>query len=362
MALEAYFSDFARRDWEIDPPAGQVRIGIIGVGTFARSRALPAIAESAYATATTLVTSSPGAVGDVADAWGIETVIDYDAYRVGTNSDAYDAVYVATPNALHRDHVVVAAEQGKHVLCEKPLATSSTDAEAMVAACADAGVTLLTAYRLRYEPALRRTRELIQDGIIGRVVQIHAGFSHPLLEYTDASTWRLDPALAGGGAMVDLGIYPLNTIRFLLDRDPAEVTAITHGTEAPFDRVDEHIAFQLVFDGPITASCTASFSAHAISGLDIVGTEGAISISAPFGGVVPQEIYVECGDVGMEHRGGPIDEVVEEVDYFGYQVLHGNTPDGTDGLRDVATIEAIYEAADRGTRVAITTPELNLPS
>ncbi len=191
----------------------------------------------------------------------------------------------------------------------------------------------MTAYRLQTEPAVRRTRELIREGTIGEVVQIQGGFSHPLLEYTSPDTWRLDPDLAGGGALVDLGVYPLNTIRFLLDCDPTGVYATTYSSGGPFAAVDEHVAFQLEFPTEVTASCTASFDAHAHSRLEIIGTDGIILIASPFGGVVPQEMVVESGDMRMEYTGPPVDEVCEEFDYFGYCVLTGTEPepDGRDG-------------------------------
>ena len=355
MGLESYFENFTRRDWEEAEPDGTVRMAIVGIGGFARDRALPAIEAADYCETTVLVTSSPDAAIDTAEEFDVEIVIDYDAFLAGHAIDEYDAVYVATPNATHGEYAVAAAERGTHVLCEKPLETSVEDARAVIDACRDADVTLMTAYRLQLEPSVRRTRELIADGVIGEVVQIHAGFSNPLLEYAGTETWRLDPELAGGGALVDLGVYPLNTIRFLLECEPTTVTATTHSIEPAFDDVDEHVAFALEFPGAVTASCTASYNAHASSGLRAVGTEGMVSISSPFGGVVPHDIYVECGDVGMEYKGAPSDEVVEEFDHFGYCVLTGTDPepDGEDGLRDIATIEATYEAAESETSTEI---------
>lgn len=355
MGLESYFENFARRDWQKTDPDGTVRMAIVGIGGFARNRALPAIEASDYCETTVLVTGSPDSSVETADEFDVEAVIDYDEFLDGHVTDAYDAVYIATPNATHGQYAVSAAEREKHVVCEKPLETTVQKTRTVIDACRDAGVTLMTAYRLQLEPSVRRTRELIGDGVIGDVVQIHAGFSNPLLEHAGSQTWRLDPDLAGGGALVDLGIYPLNTIRFLLDCDPIAVTATTHSVEAPFANVDEHVAFQAEFPGAVTASCTASYNAHASSGLRAVGTEGMVSVSSPFGGIVPHDIYVECGDVGMEYKGAPSDEVIEEFDYFGYCVLTGTEPEpnGEDGLRDIATVEAIYEAAESERRIEV---------
>ncbi|MGQ3412474.1 D-xylose 1-dehydrogenase Gfo6 [Natrinema sp. LN54] len=355
MALEDCFANFTQRDWERKSIAGTVRLAVIGIGGFARQRALPAIADGTYCETTVLVTSSPDRTTGIAEAHDVSHVIDYDAFLAGERADAYDGVYIATPNALHGRYATAAAELGKHVICEKPLETTLERAREVVDACDDAGVVLMPAYRLQTEPTVRRTRELVRGDVVGDVVQVHGGFSHPLLEHASPETWRLDPELAGGGALVDLGIYPLNTTRFVLDCEPTGIYATTHSSGEPFDRVEERVAFQLEFETGATASCTASLDAHASSQLELVGTEGKIHIESPFGGVVPQEMVVESGDVRTEYTGPSVDEVREEFDYFGYCVLSGTDPepDGADGLADLRAIEAAYESAETGCRVGL---------
>lgn len=350
MALEDYFTDFDRRDWEREPVDGTVRIAVVGLGGFARQRALPAIDAGRYCETSVLVSGSPERAAALAEEFDVDHVVGYESFRDRVVADEYDGVYVATPNSLHGEYVTAAARQGKHAICEKPLATTTEDARRLVETCEDAGVTLMTAYRLQVEPAVRRTRELVRDGIIGDVVQIHGGFSHPLLEWSDPDSWRLDPDLAGGGALVDLGVYPLNTSRFLLESDPVGVTAWTCSLDPAFDEVDEHVAFTLRFPTETTASCTASFNAHSSSQLRLIGTDGMIHIAAPFGGVVPQSMIVERGDFSMEYTGQPVDEVEEEFDYFGYCVLTETRPepDGEDGVADLRVIEAAYESAETG--------------
>ncbi|MEY7851936.1 D-xylose 1-dehydrogenase Gfo6 [Natrarchaeobius sp. A-rgal3] len=353
MSLENAFVNFTRRDWEHESVDGTVRLAVVGVGGFARQRALPGIANGQYCETTVLVTNSPDRTNAVAEEFGVPHVVDYDSFLAGEHTDAYDAVYVATPNAFHGRYAVAAAEYGKHVICEKPLETTAERSRAVVDVCEGAGVTLMTAYRLQTEPSVRRTRELVRRGVLGEVVQVHGNFSNPLLDHASASTWRLDAELAGGGAMVDLGVYPLNTTRFILGCDPEGVYATTHSSGGPFADVDEHVAFQLEFPTGATASCTASLDAHAASRLELVGTDGRVSIASPFGGVVPHEMVVESGDMRMEYTGPPVDEVLEEFDYFGYCVLTGTEPepDGIDGLTDLCVTEAIYESAKTDRRI-----------
>ncbi|SFS67202.1 D-xylose 1-dehydrogenase Gfo6 [Halostagnicola kamekurae] len=355
MNVEECFEDFRRRDWERESVDGTVRLAVVGIGGFAENRAIPGVRAGTYCEPTVLVTGSPRRTRPVADEFGVDHVLAYDDYLAGELEGEYDAVYVSTPNAFHAKYARSAAERGKHVICEKPLETSAERAREIADACARAGVTLMTAYRLQLEPTVRRCRELVAAGVIGDVVQVHGGFSHPLLEFADADTWRLDPDLAGGGALVDLGIYPINTTRYLLDADPVSAYASTHSIDDPFDRVDEHVSVQLEFPGDATAACTASFDAHASSQLQVVGTNGMISVSSPFGGVVPQDIVVESGEMRTEYTGPPVDEVREEFDYFGYCVLTGTRPepDGADAIVDLRIIDAAYESAETECRVVL---------
>jgi predicted dehydrogenase len=354
MALDDYFEAFTRRDWQTSTD-GHIRIAILGLGGFARDRALPAIRDSQFCEATVLVSSSPETAADLAEEFSVDHVLDYEEFHEGNSSDAYDAVYVATPPALHEPYTETAADLGKHVLCEKPLAAELAAAERMVEICARADVVLMTAYRLRTEPAVRRMREVIADGVIGDPIQIHGGFSSRLLDHAGPDSWRLNPAIAGGGALMDLGVYPLNTSRFLLDADPVAVQADTTSGEPPFDRVEKHAAVQLAFPDGSTASCTASFDAHPDSRLQVLGTDGQVLITAPFGGDVSQEVIVERDGTATRYVGPPVDEVREEFDYFAHCILTDMACEtaGEDGLTDLEIIEAAYDSATTGERVSL---------
>ncbi|UPM44563.1 D-xylose 1-dehydrogenase Gfo6 [Halocatena salina] len=350
MDLDSYFEDFTRRDWQMLDEAS-VRIAVIGLGRFARERALPAIRDAQFCEATVLVSGSPQKVADLPGTVAIDRVIDYEAYHAGEAVEAYDAVYIATPPAFHLEYAETAADLGKDILCEKPLAATLEDAERMVDVAAE--VVLMTAYRLRTEPAIRRLREAIRDGVIGTPIQIHSGFSTQVLDYAGPDSWRLDPDIAGGGALIDLGVYPLNTSRFLLGVDPVAVSAETTSSGPPFDRIDEHVAVQLIFPDGATASCTASFNAHPDSRLHVLGTDGQLWLRFPFGGHVSQEIVIERGETHARYTGPPVDEVSEEFDYFAHcsRTETKCECDGEEGLTDLRIIEAAYTAAETGTRV-----------
>jgi predicted dehydrogenase len=354
MRIAPYFETFTQRDWQTIEE-GTIRVAVIGLGGFARNRALPAIRDSKFCELAVVVSGSPEKASDLAREFGIDRVIDYESFHAGEASDAYDAVYIATPPAFHPEYAKRAVELGKSVLCEKPLAVDLESAEEMVSAFEGTDLLLMTAYRLRTEPAIRRMREMIQDGVIGDPIQIHGGFSSRLLDNASPDSWRLDPEVAGGGALIDLGIYPLNTARFLLDSDPVAVSAETTTSEPPFDSVEAHTAFQLTFPEGVTASCTASFNAHPDSRLQVLGTDGQLLVRSPFGGDTSQEIVTERGVTHTHYIGDPVDEVREEFDYFAHSVLTGQDceADGEDGLTDQRVIEAAYEAAETGERVSL---------
>ena len=179
-SLDGLFDGFTERDWRTDA-AGTVRFAMIGLGWWTTEMAMPAAADSELCETTVVVSSSKERATDLADAHAtVEHGVTYDEFHDGAASEAYDAVYIATPNALHLQYAETAADLDKAILCEKPMEATVERAEDLVAACE--GVTLMVAYRMHTEPAVRRMKELIDDGFIGDPVQVHGHMSQQLLE------------------------------------------------------------------------------------------------------------------------------------------------------------------------------------
>lgn len=355
MNVSSYFENFEERDWQTTEE-GEVRFALVGLGQFVRESVLPAMGETDFCEVTTFVSGSPAKARRLAEEYGVEIRLDYDEFHQGEQSEAYDAVYVGGPNAFHLDYAQSAADHGKHVLCEKPIETSADRAREMVTACEEAGVTLMVAYRPQLEPGMRRVREMVRDGVFGDPVQIHGWFTGHVLGYDpDPDQWRLDPDLAGGGALVDVGVYPLNASRFLLDADPLAAQATTLSPDEMFAGVDQHVTFQLEFPDAVTASCTASYAAHPNDRISLVGTEGKVVLHPAFNAEVNPTLTVEIGDERFEYTGEFVNEVAEEFDYFAHCVLTDATPDpdGRDSVADMATVEAIYESAETGQKVEV---------
>ncbi len=353
--LQQYLDDFERREWETEDPDGTVRLAVVGLGEFARTQALPGIADADYCEATTLVTGSPEKGEETAAEFDADHVLSYEEYESGEAADAYDAVYVATPTGRHLGHVETAAELEKAVITEKPMEKSVERAERLREVCEEAGVTLMVAYRPRTEPAFLRARELVREGAIGEVTHVEATFAFRVLGIGGPDQWRIDPDLAGGGALMDAGVYPTTASRFFVDADPESVTATTVSEGDAFEGVEERATYDVRFADGTTASLTTSFADYYDDRVVVRGTEGKLTIDPAFWFNVARDVTLERDDGEVTVTGPNTDEVREEFDHFGYCVLTGTEPmaDAEVGIRDLELTAAVYEAAESDERVSL---------
>ena len=357
--IDEFFDEFTRRDWRtLDPAAvdDPVRVAVVGLGWFSREWALPGIRRSAYTEATVGVDIDAGAVDAVAGAHDLVGLSPAE-FHDGVAADEYDAVYVATPNAAHLEYVETAADLGKPILCEKPLEATVDRAERLVAACADADVPLMVGYRMQTDPAVRRTAELLGAGFAGDVVHVHATMSQTMLDELDgeADQWRLDPERSGGCALMDIGIYPLNTTRYVLGEDPVRVSGRTRSEHAAFEGVDEHASFRLEFPDDVHAHCTVSQNAQHASRLEITGTEGRLVLDPAFYEREDRGVRLERGGTATDVAFDQVHQPAEEFAYFGHHLLVGTPfhPDGEHALTDMRALSGIYESADAGAPVSL---------
>ncbi|MFB6135908.1 MAG: D-xylose 1-dehydrogenase Gfo6 [Halobacteriaceae archaeon] len=355
FAFDVFEDGFDARDWDTGP-TGTVRLAVVGLGWFARDEALPSLPACDYVDATATVSGSKEKARAVAEEADADVALTYEEFHEGVHADAYDAVYVATPNALHLPHVEAAADLGKHVIVEKPLEASADRAAAVVDACESAGVTLMTAYRLQTHPLHRRLRDLLADGFVGDVAQVEGAFTFPMLAGGgDPDQWRLDADLAGGGSLYDVGVYPLNTTRFLLDRDPVAVRGTLSSPHEGFEGVDEHAAFVLEFEDGAQAVCRSSYGAYGENATTVAGDEGSIRVEDAYGHLTDRTVVLERDGRTVRHEDLYANELTEQFDYFAHAVLTDATPepDGADGRFDVRVLEAVRESAASGGRVEL---------
>ena len=358
-AFAEYLDEFARRDWEtLDPNAvaDPIRVAVVGLGWFAREWALPGIARSAYTEATVVSDVDAGAVEATAAERDL-TGVTPEELRSGTVADEYDAVYVATPNATHLEYVEAAAAQGKAVLCEKPLEVTPERARKLVAACDDAGVPLMVGYRMQTDPAVRRLRDLLDAGVAGEVIHVHATMSQTMLGElgSDHDQWRLDPELSGGCAVMDLGVYPLNTTRFALREDPVRVSGRTRSEHEAFADVDEHASFRLEFPGDVDALCTVSQNAQHASRLEITGTDARLILDPAFYEREDRGFAVVRDGTRVDVDFEQVHQIEEEFAYFGHQLLADEPfhADGKHALTDIRALAGVYNSAETGRPVEL---------
>ncbi|WP_017343803.1 D-xylose 1-dehydrogenase Gfo6 [Halorubrum sp. T3] len=356
-AFAEYLDEFTRRDWETlepDAVADPVRVAVVGLGWFAREWALPGIERSAYTDATVVTDVDAAAVESVAAGRDL-TGVTPEEFRSGAVADEYDAVYIATPNATHLEYVEAAAAQGKAVLCEKPLEVTPDRARRLVSACRDANVPLMVGYRMQTDPAVRRLRDLLDAGVAGEVTHVHATMSQTMLGELggDTDQWRLDPELSGGCAVMDLGVYPLNTTRFALGEDPVRVSGRTRSEHEAFADVDEHASFRLEFPGDVDAFCTVSQNAQHASRLEVTGTDARLILDPAFYEREDRGFAAVRDGTRVDVEFDQVHQIEEEFAYFGHQLLAGEPfyADGEHALTDMEALAGVYESAETGAPV-----------
>ena len=203
---------------------GPVRWGVAGCGWVAQDFVLPALGAAENGEVIALLDPDPAALRSSTEICpGAARYTDLDAFL---STSGLDAVYVATPNHLHRPLVEAAASAGKHVLCEKPLAPTVAEAEAMVGACERAGVVYGTAFDQRFHGAHRRLRDMISSGTLGTVCSVRIHYACWLPPDWDNDNWRADPNRAGGGAFMDLAPHGLDLVQHLLGEEISEVRCL----------------------------------------------------------------------------------------------------------------------------------------
>lgn len=355
MDLDSLLDGFTSRDWQTINEAEPIRLAVIGLGWWTHEEALPAIEQSLFCRTTVVVSGTKEKASKVAEAnETVEEGITYGEFHDGAAVDTYDAVYICTPNATHPKYVETAARLGKDILCEKPMAATTEGGQRMIDACEKEDATLMIAYRMQTEPAIRRARDLLREGFIGTPIQVHGHMSDCVPELIpNPDQWRLDPELSGGATLIDIGLYPLNTTRFLLDHDPIHVYADSCANHEWFADLDEHITFQAKFENSVSAACTVSHNAHNVSHLRIIGSEGEITIEQAFFPWDDRELTIRyregCSTIQFEQ----VNQMTEEFDYFAHCLITEADPiaDGRHGLCDLKAVEAMYESAETGERI-----------
>ncbi|WP_448658770.1 Gfo/Idh/MocA family protein [Sphingomonas sp. CJ99] len=327
---------------------GNRRLGyaIVGLGSYATGQIMPRMKLCEHSRIVALVSGTPAKLERYGDEYGVPKSHRYsyaDFDRIRDNPDI-DIVYVVLPVFMHAEYSIRASQAGKHVLCEKPMAMNAAECTAMIAAARAADRKLMIGYRCHFEPYNRQAMDWARGGHIGMLstVQVETGF--PI----GPNQWRLEKAKAGGGSMMDIGIYSLNAARYLTGEEPVAVTAIetTDRSDPRFAEVEDRVSFMLQFPSGVVANCVSSYSSGH-GRYRAVGTEGWVELE-------PSVFY--GGHAMRLNRGGKTESVnlgstgdeqfARMLDHLSICAQTGATPivAGEEGLRDIRLIEAIYRS------------------
>jgi len=333
--------------------ARKLGFALVGLGGLSTHQIAPALQKTSHCRLAAIVTGTP----EKAKAWKAKynlpdrCIYTYDTMdRMAGNPDI-DVVYVVTPNALHAEHTIKAAQAGKHVLCEKPMEVSSRKCQDMIDACKRAGRQLAIGYRCRFEPHHQECMRLAKEKVFGDLKIIEAGFGFRI---GDPNQWRLKYQLAGGGALMDVGIYAVQASRFLAGQEPMHVSALETKTDPiKFKEVDESIAWMMKFPNGTIAYCSTSYNVNGINRYTAYADNGWFGLDPA---------YSYSGIKGQRSDREPlnfeqVDHFAAEMDDFAQCIIdyRPSRVSGEEGLRDLRVLSAIYESiAKNGKAIQLT--------
>jgi predicted dehydrogenase len=338
-----------------DPPGKKLGWAIVGLGSLSINQILPAFAKCEKSKVTALVSGHPDKAHKLALRYGVseKNIYNYQNYDSIKDNPEVDVIYNVLPNGMHAEYTVRGLQAGKHVLCEKPMANTPAECQQMIDAGKKANRKLMIAYRCRYEPYNIEAIRMARSQELGptQVILADHGFN-----IGDPTQWRLNKALAGGGSMMDIGIYSLQAARYLSGEEPTEINAVmfTARDDPRFKEVEETVNFQLRFPSGILANCTSSYGYAGQNHYRVVGTKGWFELE-PATSYRGLNMKIRRGNV-LEQRDLPErDHFAMEMDHMSDCVMQTKEPltPGEEGLRDITLIHAVYEAARTGKTVKV---------
>lgn len=324
---------------------GNVRWGILSTANIGREQVVPALQAAERCEVVAIGSRSLGSAAAYAAALGIEKT--YGSYGQLLHDPDIDAIYIPLPNHMHAEWAIAAAESGKHVLCEKPIALTSAEAETMAAAAKSAGVILREAFMYRFHPTWLAARRIIDEGAIGRVTAVDSWFSY----FNDDSANIRNILDYGGGALMDIGCYSIHLSRMLLGGEPTDIKATVQ--RDPVTGVDTLTTAILEF-GDQVATFGCSIRAEPDQRVDVYGTKGRISIEIPFNIPTdrPTRISVIAGGnpptdpAAKVVEFDPVDQYTLQAEAFAAAVLDGESvPDSGAAITgNIRALERVFAA------------------
>lgn len=324
---------------------------IVGLGRISMQHFMPGTRLAKHSRVTALVSGHRDKAEKMAAEYNVspKSIYSYENYDAIAENKEIDAVYIALPNNMHAEYTIRAAKAAKHVLCEKPMATTVADARAMVEACRKANKKLMIAYRCQFEPTNLRAIQMIREGKLGKVEAIESanGFN------IRPGEWRLSGKMAGGGPLMDVGIYSLNACRYLTGEEPVELkgTSSVIDQDGRFQEVEEHLAWSMKFPSGVVASCNTSYGASMPGFYRVHGSKGMLHVEPAFGYEGLRLVARIQGEPAIDEPNPNRDpsQFPLEADHLAECIFENKEPraSGEEGLKDMIHMMAIYRSCGR---------------
>lgn len=330
---------------------GKLRWGVLGCAGIAKRAVIPGIQQSQTGEVAAIASRDEQKARETAAQLNIPKA--YGSYEAILADETIDAVYIPLPNHLHKEWTIRAAEAGKHVLCEKPIALNAEETEEMVAACAKAGVKLAEAFMYRHHPRYEMIKEIIRSGEIGTIRGIHGAFTFNNAK--DANNVRYKQFM-GGGSLYDVGVYPISAARFLLEQEPQAATV--HAFFSPdHDHVDMMAAGLLEFPDSVALTFDCGMWAAGRNVLEVIGTDGRIEVPSAYVSRqnADDHFFVIAKGERREVAVPYVNQYALQADDMGRSVLEG-TPqrfEPSDAVLNMKVIDACLKSAQERVRVAL---------
>ncbi len=339
-------------------PQRKLGYAIVGLGGYGLGRIIPEFKNCTHSRLAAVVSGDRAKAKKVAAEYGLSDKAIYsyaDFDRIRDNPDV-DIVYVCLPNSMHAEYTIRAAKAGKHVMCEKPMAVSVAECEAMIAACKAANRKLMIGYRCHFEATNIAAMRLAKQPDTGKIryVRSEHGFTAG-----DPNAWRLKRALAGGGSLMDMGVYSLQAARYMTGEEPIAVTAreSTDRNDPRFREVEDMIEWTLEFPSGALAGCQSMYSANQ-NRILLMGSKGRVELEPA---TRYEGNHLWTGRDGREQEVSPPPgpgktQFAGQLDHLSQCVIDGREPivSGEEGLRDLRIVEAIYRSAREGKTIRLT--------
>jgi len=358
LAVAGAFGTMARRAFAQqvpEPPGRKLGWAVVGLGNLAINQILPAFAKCEKSKVVALVSGHPDKAAKLAARYGVspKAIYNYQNYDTLRDNPEVDVIYVVLPNSMHAEYTIRGVQAGKHVLSEKPMANTPADCQAMIDAAKKAGKKLMVAYRCRYEPFNKEMIRMAREQELGPVKVIVADHGFNI---GDPTQWRLKREFAGGGSLMDIGIYSLQAARYITGEEPTEINAVTYTTpgDVRFKEVEETINFQLRFPSGVLANCTSSYGYSGQNKYRVIATKGWFELE-PATSYTGLRMKIRRNNATEDRDLPQRDHFALEMDHLSECVMENKDPltPGEEGLRDLKLMMAIYEAAKTGKTIKV---------